>query len=171
MKMNIFWGIILVLLGVSLILKAVFHIHLPLVRIAFAILIIWWGVKMLFGNFGSESDDNNVIFQNEKIMTDDGDADYNVIFGTGIVDLRSINLADGSKTVKVSAVFGGARILTNPETPMITNISVAFGEGRTPEGMVSFLGDRKYANSAYVKGENVLRLKADAVFGSIRVEN
>jgi len=170
--MNLFWGAILILLGLSMVLKSVFHIHLPLVRIAFAVIIIWWGVKLLLGNFDSSSSkENTVLFSSEKMMSDGEDSDYNVIFGSGIVDLRGIDLSEGSKTVKISAVFGGAKILTNPAVPTITKMSVAFGEGRTPEGVVSFLGDRKYANAAYVKGENVLILKADAVFGSIVVED
>ena len=44
-----FWGVILTIVGVSLIFETVFHIHLPIFRIAIAIFIIYLGIKMLVG--------------------------------------------------------------------------------------------------------------------------
>ncbi len=170
MRMSLIWGFALILLGISMVIKAVFHISLPLFRIAFALFIIWWGVKLLLGNFNSSSDSNTTFFQSEHIMPGNEESDYNIVFGSGIIDLRGVDLSNGSKTVKVSAVFGTAKILVNPEVPTVTKVSVAFGEAKTPEGFVSFLGDRKFSNSAYVKGENVLIIKTDAVFGAVNIE-
>jgi len=171
MRMSLLWGFVLILLGISMVIKAVFHISLPLFRIAFAIFIIWWGVKSLLGNFKSTSSGNNTaLFRSGYIMPDNGESDYNIIFGSGIVDLRGEDLSNGSKTVNVSAVFGSVKILVNPDIPTITKVSVAFGEAKTPEGVISFLGDRKFSNSANGEDKKVLSIICDAVFGTIEVK-
>lgn len=168
--MNLFWGVMLVLWGISLILKAVFNIHFPIVRVVFAIIIIWWGFRVLIGRSAS-IDKNTIIFSNDTVIEETGDSDYNIIFGSGKVDLREIDLSQGSRVVKVNVVFGEGRIILNPDLPTIVKLGVVFGEGVTPEGSVSFIGDRKYANSLYQKGENALMLEVNAIFGSARISN
>lgn len=170
MKMNLFWGVLLIIWGFSLILKAIFHINIPVMRVALALLIIWWGVRILIGGH-SFSGRNTIIFEKSNFEKDKGDADYNVVFGSGIVDLRGVDISDSSKTVKVDVVFGNVKILTDPNIPTMINLSVVFGEGITPEGSISFIGDRKYANSVYQKKEPALIIKADVVFGSLRIRD
>lgn len=170
MKMNLFWGVLLIMWGLSLILKSVFHINIPVMRVAIAVLIIWWGFKVLIGNH-SFSGKNTILFEKSSFEEDAGDADYNVVFGSGVVDLRGVDISNGSKTVKVDVVFGEVKILTDPNIPTITKLSVVFGEGTTPEGSVSFIGDRKYANSIYQKKEPALIIKVDVVFGSLRIRD
>jgi small neutral amino acid transporter SnatA (MarC family) len=46
---NLFWGILLILWGGSLILKT-FNIHMPLAKIFFAVVIILFGLKLLLGD-------------------------------------------------------------------------------------------------------------------------
>ncbi|MBP8704672.1 MAG: hypothetical protein KBI19_01620, partial [Candidatus Cloacimonas sp.] len=45
---NIFWGLLIILLGLSIFLKG-FNLHIPLVRVFIAIIIIMFGIKLLFG--------------------------------------------------------------------------------------------------------------------------
>jgi predicted tellurium resistance membrane protein TerC len=46
---NMILGILFLLIGLSILLKAVFHIDIPVVRTAFALFIIYIGFKMLLG--------------------------------------------------------------------------------------------------------------------------
>ena len=45
---GVFWGIVLVLLGLSIIVRIVFNIHFPFFRILFALIIIYFGLKAAF---------------------------------------------------------------------------------------------------------------------------
>ncbi|MDD2331344.1 MAG: hypothetical protein PHI68_01685, partial [Candidatus Cloacimonetes bacterium] len=45
---NMFWGILIILLGLSLILKD-FNINIPLFKIFFGLIIILFGIKLLIG--------------------------------------------------------------------------------------------------------------------------
>lgn len=44
---KLFWGAIVVLAGLVIIANAVFNINIPIFRVFFALLLIYWGVKML----------------------------------------------------------------------------------------------------------------------------
>ena len=46
-----FWGVIIVLIGLSIILREVFHVNIPFVRIIFGVLLIYWGVKIISNGF------------------------------------------------------------------------------------------------------------------------
>ena len=46
---HIFWGILLLLWGISLILKGFNIVDLPLVKIFIAVIIILFGLRLLFG--------------------------------------------------------------------------------------------------------------------------
>lgn len=68
---GLFWGLILVLLGLSVILKSVFHINIPLIKILLAILLIYWGITLLIGKTSHSSDDM-IMFKNTKVNLDHG---------------------------------------------------------------------------------------------------
>jgi hypothetical protein len=46
-----FWGVVIVLVGVGLILREVFHIQFPFLRLLFGLLLIYWGVKIIYQGF------------------------------------------------------------------------------------------------------------------------
>mgnify|MGYP003990967287 FL=1 len=55
---GLFWGVMLVLFGASMILRAVFNLDIPIFRIIFALVIIYFGVKLLLGRQSFKSDEN-----------------------------------------------------------------------------------------------------------------
>jgi len=44
---ELFFGILIILFGVSLILKSIFNINIPLLKIFFGIVLIYWGITLL----------------------------------------------------------------------------------------------------------------------------
>ena len=61
---GIFWGVILILLGLAMIIKVVFNVSLPIFRIVFAIIFVYIGFKILVGGFGGgiKTEKNDVVF-------------------------------------------------------------------------------------------------------------
>ncbi len=168
---GLFWGILLVLLGLTIILKAVFKIDIPLFRMVFALLIIYWGLKLLFGGSFLGSSGNTVIFSESKIESKEAGNEYNIVFGKSTIDLTDIDISESGAVMEVNVVFGSGYILINPEIPTLIKVSTVFAESKLPKGNVSFFGDRTYKTKSYVDGENHLKLNIDVVFGNAIIED
>ena len=125
---SLFWGILLILLGVSMILKAVYKIDIPVIRIMFAIIIIYWGLKMLFGTPFINKNENNVIFNKADIEHVEAGKEYNVIFGRSEIDLRDICLNERSSELEINIIFGYGEIYINPDIPLLIKVSTVFAE-------------------------------------------
>ncbi len=103
MKMNIlfghlFWGILIILIGVSLILKG-FNISFPIFKIFIAIIIILLGVKLLIGGWGNT--------KHKEIPTklyNATEREYNAIFAAQKLDLT--NIEPDASPLEINAVFG-----------------------------------------------------------------
>ena len=67
MKMapGIFWGLLFILIGSTLVLKVVFDFDIPIFKIVFACIIILIGFKLLFTDFNfskKKLNDNDIVF-------------------------------------------------------------------------------------------------------------
>ncbi|MEP7234690.1 MAG: hypothetical protein ABI778_05275, partial [Ignavibacteriota bacterium] len=151
-----YWGAIIILAGVLLILRNVFKIDLPVMGIIFPLVIITLGISLLIGNRSGESriwsGGKSTIFSDERFESVSGDEHYSVVFGKGSYDLRDLRPTDKDIRVDISCAFGGAEIFINPAIPMKIKISAAFGGGQLPDGRTVAFGERTYKTSAYREG-------------------
>ncbi len=175
MKMSgsIILGIIFIFIGISFIAKVFFKIDLPVFKILVALFFLYLGFKMLFGSFGESSfkhDSHNAVFSETRVNGHVADGDeYNAVFGKVMVDLRNIELTEPETEIEVNAVFGGAEVLINSNTPIKIKTDVAFGGIDLPDGKSGGFGSSGYTTPKYEEGSNVLYLKLNAVFGGIKV--
>lgn len=106
---NIFWGVMIILFGVSIFLKG-FNINLPLMKVFFAIVIIMFGVRMLIGGgkpkvrYSSHryKKANTVVYSRDN-------QEYTMVFASGDIDLSDLK-AD-SKNLEITVVFGSANVI------------------------------------------------------------
>lgn len=162
---GLFWGLILVLLGLSVILKSVFHIDIPLVKILMAIILIYWGITLLVGKTSHGSDDI-IMFKNTKMNLNNGQNEKTILFGSGIIDLTDISLAEGRYDLDVNVIFGSGVIYIPEDIPAVIKVSVVFGEGRFPNGSSEVFGDETFKTENLDKNQPYLNLNMDVVFGS-----
>ena len=167
---GLFWGILLVLFGATIIVKAVFKINIPFFRIGFALLLIYFGAKILFGGAGFKADRNTTMFSDTKVEYLVPGSEYNVVFGKSTIDLSNIDISGGKEKIEISVIFGSGIVYINQEIPMKIKISTVFGDTKMPVGNVSFFGDYIYKTGSYTEGEDYLRLDVDVVFGSVIIE-
>jgi predicted membrane protein len=175
MKMGngLFWGIILILIGISLIIKVVFKVDFPIGKVLFAFFFIYLGIKILIGNFGFQffkTGPNDVVF---------GEANYvherfipkeqNVIFGRGVFDLRNISPATLPAQFHINTVFGNSDILVNKNLPVKIMIDAAFAGVTLPNDNSTVFGSVSYQTPSYDDTKPSLKVKADAVFGGLRI--
>jgi hypothetical protein len=168
---HIFWGALLILIGVSAILKS-FNINIPIFRIVFAFLFIYTGVSILVGhNIGINSSDNTVLFSDTSIkVTDIVEREYNIIFGKGIIDLRDVKL-NGQEKIEANVIFGSGEILLNPEIPVTIRVSSAFGNAKLPDKSSVTFGELTYRSGNFNENEAYLLIEANTVFGGIKILN
>jgi len=175
MSAGIIGGIILILLGLSLVVKIVFNIDFPVFKLLLALFFIYFGLRIMLGGsfklFHDVGDDQSIIFGERTITKLEDGREYNVIFGSARFDLREFSIPDSQKiSVKVNTVFGGTQILLKSGLKFRLNATTAFGGTKAPDGNSSAFGDIKY-DSDSLKGEKpVLEIESNTVFGGLEVK-
>ena len=177
MKMGagLFWGAFLILIGLGIVIRVVFNINFPIMKFIIAFFFIFIGIKILIGNFsfrGRTSDGNTTIFSESKTYGMDEDyKEYNVIFGSSIIDMRDIDLLGGSKEIKINTIFGGSVLKIDENTPVKIKAETVFGNADLPNGNTAAFGTAKYESETFRKDTNYLFVKVDVVFGDFKVKS
>ncbi len=166
---GLFWGVVLILLGVSLILKWVLGIDIPVFRIVMALVLIYLGVRMLIGTAPSRVDGNRALFAEAEFSGGEADRDYTVVFGRGNLDLRAAQVTDKDVAVDFSTVFGSGVIHLRKDVPARVKVTSAFGGARLPDGNQVAFGETTWRNAAYKEGAPALVVEAHVVFGGLEV--
>jgi hypothetical protein len=167
---GLFWGIIVVLIGLSIILNVATGVKIPLVRIIFGLLLIYWGVSVLIGaSFRSRHSGATIFSESEIKATQAGKQD--VVFGKGTIDLTGIMLQPGVNRYEVSTVFGASVIRIDPAMPVKVVAGSAFAGVRMPDGGNIAFGETTYRSAGLREDSTYLLVKADVVFGSMEVRD
>jgi predicted membrane protein len=167
---GVFWGVVIVLFGISIILKEILHVDIPVFRLLAGFIIIYVGVRMLVGWHGYNYR-NAVVFSEARISAGNSNNEYKVIFGKGTVDLTADRVKEAHGTIKVDTIFGDCSLLVDQAVPMKIEINAAFAGAIMPDGNVISTGKVVYTTKAYKEGENFVYVKADVVFGSLKIVN
>ncbi len=166
----LFWGILLIILGLSFIFKIVFNIDFPLFKVFVAFIFIFIGLRILFGGFGIRNfnaGEHDVIFGDRTFEYFEDRKEYNVIFSKGTFDFRDFNLEGETKRIKISTVFGGSDIKMPKDLPVKVSIDGAFSGAELPNGSSAVFGSSTWESKSYKTDEPHLRLKIDVVFGGV----
>lgn len=166
---GVFWGVILILLGLSVVLKALFHIDIPLFRITFALVIIYLGVRVLTGGFGGIRSDHSVVFGENDMRPSEGRQEYSVVFGQGALDLTGLPPLQTTRTIEFTTVFGSGRLILPRGVPVRIKATAAFGNARLPNGNNLAFGSQSYSNN-WVDGRPGLEIETTVVFGELVIQ-
>lgn len=169
MTRNTFWGVIIILLGLSILL------HFPFFNILFAGLIIWIGVKVLtgrgndFGDFWHETtgtlDDDYLrrvlVFSSmrTKLRTENFEGmELVTIFSGGEVDAATIKTKNKDVEINLVAIFGGLKL------------RIPKGWAVKSEG-IGIIGGFDNRTDSSTKTGPVIHLKGVAIFGGVEIVN
>ena len=170
---GIFWGVFLVALGVWIMVRRYVPVNIPIVRIIFAVVFVYVGVRILITGPGMGIRDRNTIVFSDTHMNWSSSSrgnDYNIIFSNGSVDLSDLTASGGNVYKEVNVVFGSGTLRINPAVPMEIDMTGVFGTIRSPNGNSTSFRDTRYTTPAYKAGEAAVRIKATAVFGTLNIE-
>lgn len=170
---GIFWGIVLILLGISVIIKVAFNVDIHLFRILFAVLFIAVGVEILLNGQGWKGAFNSgqgILFGEGRLKWDTARQknEYNVLFGKGDIDLTEVPLTNGKAELELNTIFGASFVTLNESLPVRITVDSAFAGAIMPDGSTVAFGSQEYKTPAYGKTTNSLEIRAHVVFGSIK---
>jgi predicted membrane protein len=174
MKMGagLFWGIILIVIGLGIIFRMIFDISI--FRVIFAVLIILFGIRILIGkqpNLFSTHSENQVIFGEKNIQsTPANNTEYNTIFGKSVYDFSQINkLSPGRTKLKVNTIFGSTQILLPDSIPLKIKADAVFGSACMPDGNTMAFGTVNYNSINSDSAPSYLYIEASVVFGNLDI--
>lgn len=162
---TLFWGSLLILIGLQLLVSAIFGIDLPLLRLAFGAWIVYLGISLLYGTMPWRTYVYHWSTKSaSKTYTKDSSS-HSVVFGT-----QHLNFSDLDFTVQtekaISTVFGTTYITLDPTIPTLINASATFGTVIFPNDTQLSSGSESYNN--YSNSDiPILILNINAVFGTV----
>ena len=75
---------------------------------------------------------HDVFFNEKKFNANDGDNEFNVVFGKGEFDFRDVDLSNGPKKLKINTIFGASSIKIDKDMPIKIVADAVFGEADLP---------------------------------------
>lgn len=173
MAPGLFWGVLLVLIGLAAIFRVVFNVNL--FGVLFACFLIFVGVSMLLGKpwmFHINKDEKNTMFDDREVIEQPNDnSEYNVIFGRSVYDFRNIQFPDNEPIrIKINTVFGNSVIRINKDMPVKIKSDAVFAGTSMPDGNSVAFGTIQYATDTFGVALNSLIIDAPVVFGALQVK-
>jgi len=174
MSATLIIGIVLILMGLSAIIKIAFNVDFPIFKIAFACLFIYIGVKVLMGNsfnfFGDKQQDEVVFFGEKTIQQVDDGKQYSVFFGGATYNLSNVQLGDTDVHIKLNTIFGGSKLILNNNLPVRITSNTIFGGTVMPNGNSSAFGSAEYdSDSSLTDSTAHLVIESNTIFGGLKV--
>lgn len=163
-----FWGVVLILLGITLFLNVTFHISIPIFQILFALFFVYLGLRILLGRGRWHRHRWDHWGEGRHVdITSPGDR-HDTLFGRSEVDLTGIQLKETTH-VEVNTVFGSSRVRIDPAVPTKILASAALGIVLLPSGNTDSFGECVWKSPGLDESKPYLVLHVAAVFGSIRI--
>ena len=176
MKMGagLFWGALLLVLGITLIIKVVFNVDFPVFKILVGVFFIFIGIKILFGRVlipEGKIGPNETIFSERVYDGPEDGKEYSVIFGKGVYDFTRTDLSKGNVHVEINTVFGGTVIKVREDMPYRIEADAVFAGAELPGGNTAVFGSSKYSSENFRSDSAALYIKVGVVFGGVQVIN
>jgi Predicted membrane protein (DUF2154). len=168
---EVFWGVLLIIIGALVIVKGVFHVDIPVFPIIVAFILIYGGIRILMGGYGFSTPQNMVMFSDTTVQVTNPSDSYDVLFGRGVFDLTTVVLNNETKKVNINTIFGGGVIRLNPEIPVKVEVNSAFADATMPDGHKVQFGNIVYQSQNYKADQNSLLIEANIVFGGLEIVN
>ena len=172
MGAGLFWGALLLILGIALIIKVVFNVDFPVFKIIVGAFFIFLGLKVLFGRVlipEGKIGPHETIFSERNYDIPENGREYTVVFGKGVYDFTNVDLSEGNFDAKVSTVFGGSVIKIDDKMPVRIDADAVFAGAELPDGNTAVFGSSHYESDSYRRDTASLNIKVDVVFGGVQI--
>ena len=164
---GIFWGVLLILLGITLLLNTAFGIHIPFFSLLFAFILIYIGMRILLGRRHWWHDRH--AFEDQHIDSVRPGDHHEVVFGRSDIDLTHVVLQDKVHHVEINTVFGSSVVEVDSRMPVKILASAAFGAVHLPDGNATAFGEYTWRSPALDESKPYLAIRIASVFAGVQV--
>jgi hypothetical protein len=166
---GIFWGAMLVILGITVMLNVAFGIRLPIFRVLLALFFFYLGISLLSGITLTRTRGKDGA-ETRRLEAGKASSHHEVIFGRGVVDLSEITLKEDRITrVDVSTVFGSSVITVNPAVPTKVVVNSAFASARLPDGSSIAFGETAWTSDSLADCRSYVLVRVSVIFGTTEI--
>lgn len=161
---KIFWGVAFIIIGLLIIMSTYFHINVPVFKTLFALVFIYLGVLIFTGGF-SFRHNRTIIFNDRHFEADESNGEFNVVFGSGKIDLTKNS--EYGKKIKINVAFGEGIFYIDPAKKYVIYMTSAFGQGVLPNNERVNFGSYTYKSENSDKDSIII--DADVAFGNMEI--
>lgn len=175
---SMFWGVAIIVVGLCVLVGAIFGIHIPIFKILFGLFLVYMGIKIIFGSFAwdfsmraeKRSSDHEAVFSQSQFdyPNSKSSKEYVTVFGTSRLDLTKTANLQGVELETVT-VFGESEILVKKGTQMRVESNTVFAKSELPGKNISAFGQFHYSTPGLKEADPALSLKVTVVFGSLKI--
>ncbi|QQS52070.1 MAG: hypothetical protein IPM71_04880 [Bacteroidota bacterium] len=166
-----FWGVLLIVIGLSIIFKVVFGISI--MRVVIAIVFIFIGIRILIGkpSMSSHMGDSQVVFNN-RIYTEfpTSNTEYSTVFGKSVYNFGDAAIpTDKGLKLEFNTVFGDSQVILPEGLPVRIKAEAVFGAVKLPNGNTAAFGSSDFVSDHDSALTHFVQIEANAVFGNIDI--
>lgn len=164
---TVFWGFALVLLGISLVVKALFGISIPFIRALIGALFIYAGIVLVTGLGSYDHKKTKLsIFTQEQTIFNPAIQSYNIILAQSSLDLSKLDFTNPIE-ITVSVLLGSGTIIIPDHIPLTIIAESALGGLQLPDETIINWGSKKIIPGVGQKPRLILHAKA--VLGNLLI--
>lgn len=160
---SLFWGILILLIGLSIILKHAFHIQFPLFRLFLGIIIVLIGLKLLIGPSGRSAPRAR-----KYVSTYYSSREFDVIFSSRTIDFTKYQDLK-NLPVEITVVFGNALVIVPDSINLEVTSTTVFGSTIMPDRSYAGFGEDRYVINNNPEAP-LHRIETTTVFGKLEFE-
>jgi len=165
---NIIWGLLLILIGTEILIKSVFGIDTPFIKIAFGIFLVYLGISFIT-DIGKNTKQKTFKFSDKYIIEKNIECDYRTLFGDSTIDLSHSNLTTHKK-ISIDTLFGSTTVIINPDIPTKIIVDSRFANAHLPNSSTITFGKYTYTNGNCNEKAH-LEIHAKVIFGNLSIKN
>ena len=173
MGFGIFFGILLIFVGISIIIRILFDIDIPVFKLFVALIFLYIGIRLLAGDFSiqhAKSGENAIFFGETQFKGIPKDNEYTILFGQATIDLSEEKITGEIQKLKINTVFGGTELIINETQPVRIKADAAFAGARLPGGNETSFGSAHYESGEPDKEKGFYDIESSVVFGDFKVK-
>ena len=164
---SLFWGTILIIWGISILIKALFGIDIPVLSTLLALGLLYLGFSLLTGNTAcTVKRGGYTTHTNYSHYQESGFHKETIVFGEKTIDFTNMSPNQDTATQEYVITMASATFKINPAIPTSINVQTVMGRAQFPNNTEISVGSYHYTNSTE---KPVLHIKATVVMGSLIV--
>lgn len=165
---GIFWGFIVILFGVGILLKSVFHVNIPFFKILIGIIVILFGVSIIFNAINYRR--NTTFFGEYNFNFGTIEKEYNIVSSKGVFDFTNFNFSNyNGEFIKINSAFSKSEIYLSRNFEYEIRADSVFGVVRLPNGESVSFGNIARLENAENSGLKRINLHVSSVFGETKI--